>query len=84
MEPVNFPRSITAVSRPVRVKRVRSREDRRQEGAFQQQLRRQAPGLAPPEEPEADTLSDPGAETPGEAAPRAPEENAPRQISIRV
>lgn len=84
MEPVNFPRSITAVNRPARVKRVKSSEDRGQQGAFHRHLRRQAPGPAPPEEPEGEAAPVPGAEMPGTAAAVAPEEQAPKQINIRV
>ncbi|MCU0560741.1 MAG: hypothetical protein MUD16_11195 [Desulfobacterales bacterium] len=84
MEPVNFPRSITAVNRPARVKRVKSREESGQQGAFQKHLRRQAPGPAPPEGSDADAAPAPGAETPVAAGAVLPEENVPKQINIRV
>jgi hypothetical protein len=84
MEPVNFPRLITAVNRPDRVTRARSREDRGQDGAFHRQLRRQAPGPAPPEDPGAAAAEAADAATPEAAAAGAPEENAPKQINIRV
>ena len=82
MEPVIFPRSITAVNRADRITRATPRDDRGHDGAFQRHLRRHTTEPAPPDEAGPEPAA--GVEPPAAAQADAPGESAPRQINIRV